>query len=127
MFRTLSLAIALGVIASAPHLAAQEQTPELLEANRKLIETNRKFTTNAPLVHYPPSARAHHLQGSGIYLLQLRSDGAVERVDIVKSTGYRELDDECVATYKKWRFRQNFVAKTHKVRMQITFTMSVSR
>ena len=117
MFRTLSLAIALGVVASAPHLAAQRQTPEFLEATRK-------FTAYAPLVQYPPSARAQHLQGSGIYLLHLHSDGTVERVDIVKSTGYRELDDVCVATYKKWRFRQNFVAKTHKVNIPVTFTMS---
>jgi TonB family protein len=114
MLRTLSLAIAWGVIASAPHLLAQGQTPEFLEANRK-------FTTYAPLIHYPPSARAHHLRGSGIYLLHVRSDGTVERVDIVKSTGYRELDDVSVATYKQWRFRKEFAAKAHKVKMPVTF------
>jgi TonB family protein len=117
MHRTLSVAIAFGVIASAPHLSGQGQTPEFLEANRK-------FTTYAPLLRYPISARAQHHQGSGIYSLYLRSDGTVERVDVVKSTGHRELDDVCVATYKKWRFRQNFVAKTHKVNMPVTFTMS---
>ena len=54
-------------------------------------------------------------------MLFLRSDGTVERVDIVKSTGYRELDDLCVATYKQRRFRQSFAAKTHKVKMPVTF------
>jgi len=115
----LSFAVAIGLIASARAALAQGHvvmTPEFVEANRK-------YTTYAPLLHYPASALARRAQGSGIYLLSLRSDGTVERVDIVKSTGYRELDDLCVATYKQWRFRQSYVAKVRKVKMPVTFTL----
>jgi TonB family protein len=119
MSRVLSFAIALAVIASSAHVRAQGHvimTPQLREANRK-------FTTHAPFPEYPRSARAHRLQGSGIYLLHLRGDGTVERVDIVQSTGHRELDEACLSAYKQWRFRQNFAAKTHRVKMPVTFTL----
>jgi TonB family protein len=117
MSRVLSFAIALAVIASSPHVLAQGHvimTPQLREANRK-------FTTYAPFPEYPASARAHRLQGSGMYLLRLRRDGTVERVDIVQSTGHRELDEACLSAYKQWRFRQDFAAKAHKVKMPVTF------
>jgi TonB family protein len=117
MSRALSLAIALAIVASSPHALAQGHvvmTPALLEANRK-------FTTYAPFPDYPASARAHHLQGSGMYLLQVRRDGTLERVDIVQSTGHRELDEACISAYKQWRFRHDFAAKAHKVKIPVTF------
>ena len=56
-----------------------------------------------------------------MYLLHVRRDGTVQRVDIVQSTGHRELDEACVAAYKQRRFRQNFAAKARKVKIPVTF------
>jgi TonB family protein len=119
MTRLLSVGIALALIASSECVLAQGHvlmTPELIEANRK-------FTTYAPFPQYSASAQAHHLEGSGLFLLHLRSDGSVSRVDVVQSTGHRELDDACISTYRQWRFRQNFAAKAHKVKIPVTFKM----
>src|SRR5262249_60217948 len=93
-------------------------TPELLDANRKL-------TTYAPLPQYPASALARHVEGSGIFLLHLRGDGMVERVDIVQSTSHRDLDEACLSVYRQWRFVPSFAAKVHKVKMPVTFSLKI--
>ena len=93
-------------------------TPELIDANRKL-------TTYAPLPQYPPLALARHAEGSGMFLLHLRSDGIVERVDIVQSTGHRDLDEACLTVYRQWRFVPSFAAKVHKVKMPVTFSLKI--
>jgi TonB family protein len=117
MSRTLFFAIALAVIASLPDLLAQGHvimTPQL-------VDEMRRFTTYAPFPQYSVSARAHHLRGSGWFMLHVRSDGTVERVDVVQSTRHRELDDACISAYMQWRFRKDFAAKTHKVKIPVTF------
>ena len=57
-----------------------------------LVESLRRETTFAPLPDYPMSAKRNHHQGSGLLLLHLRKDGGVESVELLKSTGHRELD-----------------------------------
>ena len=121
MSRALSFVIALAMIASSPQVRAQGHvimTPELLEANRR-------FTTYAPLPEYPASALAHHLEGSGLFMLHLRPDGIVQSVEILKSTGHRELDEACISAYRQWHFRPSFAAKAKKVKMPVTFTMAL--
>lgn len=102
---------------SSPHVFAQGHvimTPGLLRDTRNL-------TTYAPFPEYSASARARHLQGSGMFLLRVRNDGSVLRVDVVESTGHRELDDACISAYKQWRFRPEFAAKAPKVKIPVTF------
>jgi periplasmic protein TonB len=84
---------------------------------------NRRFTTYAPLPQYPASALTRHVEGNGMFLLKLRSDGTVERVDILQSTGHRDLDDTCLSVYKQWRFRPSFAAKVHNVKIPVTFSL----
>jgi TonB family protein len=72
---------------------------------------------------YSAAARARHLEGSGLFLLHLRSDGTVESVEVLKSTGQPELDQACVAAYRQWHFRQNIAATVHKVKIPMTFKM----
>jgi len=114
MTRALLSAIVLVGIHLPPHVfGGVVMTPELIEANRK-------FTIYAPFPEYPASARQHQLQGSGVYLLHLRKDGTVKRIEIVQSMGYRELDDACLVAFKKWRFRPDFAAKYTEVKMPVT-------
>jgi len=117
MRRVVLFVVGLAVIASSTHVFGQGHaimTPQLLELTRK-------FTVYAPYPKYPTSALAHHLQGSGMFLIHVRSDGTVSRVDIVQSTGHRELDDACLSVYRQWRFRKDFAAKVHNVKMPVTF------
>jgi TonB family protein len=120
MPRAAFLLTTFALIVSSLELLAQGHvimTPELTDAMRR-------FTTYAPFPQYSASARAHHLQGSGWFMLHVRSDGTVERVDVVQSTRHRELDDACISAYRQWRFRKEFAAKAHKVKIPVTFANS---
>jgi TonB family protein len=117
MARALLFAIAVMVIGASPPLVAQGyviMTP-------KLSDQIRRFTTYAPFPQYSASARAHRLQGSGLFSLYVKSDGTVSRVEVVQSTGHRELDDACISVYSQWHFRTDFAAKAHKVKIPVTF------
>jgi TonB family protein len=117
MSRTAFFITALALIVSSLGLFAQGHvimTPEL-------ADQLRKYTTYAPAPQYPASARAHGLQGSGTFYMYVRSDGAVSRVTVHQSTGYRELDKACISAYSQWHFRKEFAAKIHKVKIPVTF------
>ena len=123
MKQALLSAIAVVIVQSSLQLYAQGphgiRVPQVLQANNK-------FTTFAPLPGYPRGAEARHLEGNGMFLLHVRGDGSVSRVDIVQSTGHRELDEECLSVYGLWRFRTDFAAKTHEVKIPVTFKLSQS-
>jgi TonB family protein len=112
-----SFVVAFVVIGSFPDVFGQGHT--LMTPH--LLEMTRKFTVYAPYPDYPASALGRHLHGDGIFLLHVRGDGSVSRMDILKSTGHRELDDACLSVYSQWRFRKDFAAKVHNVKMPVTF------
>jgi TonB family protein len=110
------LLVALAAIGTATSAAAQYISPEL-------AAINRKYTTYSPTPEYSVSARARHLEGSGLFMLHLRPDGSVQYVEVLKGTGQQELDEACVSAYKRWRFRQNIAARAKKLKMPVTFKM----
>ncbi len=76
---------------------------------------------SAPRPEYPYKARLHFLQGSGSFILRVRPDGTVWRVDVEDSTGAPLLDQVTIAAYSKWRFKPGRVTA---VRVPISFTMA---
>jgi TonB family protein len=46
---------------------------------------------------------------TGVFLLSVRSDGTVAKVEILQSIGQSSLDAEWVKAFMKWRFRPNSV------------------
>jgi TonB family protein len=74
----------------------------------------------APRPEYPYKARLHYLQGSGSFVLRVRPDGTVARVDVEDSTGAPLLDQTAIATYSKWRFKPG---RVKAVRVPVSFTM----
>ena len=46
----------------------------------------------------------------GVFLLTVRSDGTVTKVETLQSTGAALADSEVKNTFKKWRFRPNSVS-----------------
>jgi periplasmic protein TonB len=54
---------------------------------------------------YPPAARRRGLEGEVILLAEVGTDGAVEAVSLLRSSGYPELDDAAMTAVEKWRFR----------------------
>jgi TonB family protein len=80
-----------------------------------------------PLILHAPRPKQHlrvmgymNLQ-IGVFLLTVRKDGTVEKVEILRSLGAALADNEVKQTFKKWRFRPNSV--TH-VRVPGYYTRS---
>jgi protein TonB len=64
----------------------------------------------ARLVHVaepkvPLNARRQHLRGDGYFMMHVRPDGSVSKVDVLRSTGHKVLDDAAVGALAKWRFK----------------------
>ncbi len=81
----------------------------------------REYLLSAPRPEYPYDARRRNLQGSGMFILRVRADGTVSRVDVEDSTGSPLLDQTAIAAYSKWRFKPGGVKA---VRVPIHFTMA---
>jgi TonB family protein len=72
------------------------------------------------LPDYPYAARDQHLEGSGLYRLNIKSDGTVSSVTILKSTGHILLDQAAIHAFRQWRFRPGTL---HVLKIPINFTM----
>jgi len=47
----------------------------------------------------------------GVFLLEVRPDGTVAEVKVVKSMGYNELNLHAIRWFKRWRFQPNSVTE----------------
>ena len=54
---------------------------------------------------YPARARRQGVQGTVLLRLLITSGGRVDKVDVVTSSGHRELDDAAIDAVGLWRFR----------------------
>ena len=77
----------------------------------------------APKPDYAYSAQSNRVQGSGIFQLRIRPDGTVSSVEMIRSTGWRDLDRSSTAVFSKWRFRS--VGHPATVKIPVTFTMGI--
>lgn len=57
----------------------------------------------------------------GVFVLQVRPDGTVSEVKMVKSMGYNELNVHAIRWFKQWRFQPNSVTE---VQMPISYLQS---
>jgi len=60
-------------------------------------------------------------QNDGVFLLQVRPDGTVSEVKMVKSMGYDELNLHAIRWFKQWRFHPNSVTE---VQMPMSYFQS---
>jgi TonB family protein len=72
------------------------------------------------LPDYPYAARDQRLEGSGLYRLNIKPDGTVSSVTVLKSTGHILLDQAAVHAFRQWRFRPGAL---HFLKVPINFTM----
>jgi TonB family protein len=80
----------------------------------------KHFALYAPPPQYPSAARARHLTGAGVFACNLRPDGTVASVDVVKSTGHDALDDAAISALRRWKFKPG---GAHVVRVPLAFTI----
>ena len=81
----------------------------------------RAVAISAPRPDYPFDARARHLTGSGIALLEVdRKTGYVVAARMLKSTGHVILDNAALSAFMRWHFKPGTV---REVRIPINYTM----
>ena len=72
-------------------------------------KNNRAFykmgTLNNPHPNYPLIARKKGWQGRIVLQVSVDSKGLVEKITILKSSGYEILDNESTNTIKRWKFK----------------------
>ena len=110
MLRLVTLVVALAVV---PHVANCEgvvkgKGPILLKV----------------LPDYPYAARNRHQEGSGLYRLNLKPDGTVSSVTVLKSAGHILLDQSAIHAFRQWRFTPG---ARQTVQIPINFTMNGMR
>jgi len=73
---------------------------------------------------YPYQDRAHHRTGSGLFRMEIDlKTGSVQKVTMIKSTGYDSLNEAATKALSKWRFRPN---TWKEVTFPVQFTMASS-
>lgn len=75
---------------------------------------------------YPPAAQERGEQGDVVLEFVVTAEGRVGEVTIVRSSGFRELDDAAVATVKKARFvpaKRNRRAVESTARLKLTYRL----
>ena len=77
----------------------------------------------APKPDYAWSAQTNHVQGSGIFRLVIRPDGTVSSVELVRSTGWRDLDKSSTTAFLKWRFKP--VSHQATIKVPISFSLGI--
>ncbi len=60
--------------------------------------------TYNPKPEYPPIAKQSGMEGQVIVKVLVGSDGKVDEVEVLQSSGYKELDEAASSTAKEWEF-----------------------
>jgi TonB family protein len=82
----------------------------------------RQLIIEAPHIHYPRLSRAVRSHGRGLYEMRIDvGTGKVNEVVILKSTGARLLDIECMRALGHWRFKPGTI---RIVRQAVLFDLS---
>ena len=75
----------------------------------------------APKPEYPAEARAHNLEGRGMFVVRINpKTGHVKSVSVEKSTGSAILDKAAMDAFRQWKFTLG----TPVVKIPMTFTAS---
>ena len=85
---------------------------------------SKHYALYAPRPEYPLAARKRHWTGAGIFACNVRPDGTVASVDVLRSTGHEMLDQAAITAFRQWRFQPR--DKFKLVRIPMNFWMNGS-
>lgn len=103
------------VLAAAVFLWPHFATPQLF------AEKPKEVVMYAPRPFYPAEARRRRIEGRGVYTMNIRPDGTVQSVAVVKGSGHVILDEAAAAALIRWRYHPTGAKRV--VTTPITFTM----
>jgi TonB family protein len=78
----------------------------------------KRRTLYSPRPEYPAFKNGKSPEGRGIFVLHIRNDGVVTGVSVIKSTGWKMLDDAAIVAFRKWRFARY---PSFDLEMRVTF------
>lgn len=97
------------------------QLPPLLR--RGALE--KAVILSTPKIEYPTQARRRHLQGEGMFCLNINYEtGTVSSVEVWTSTGHRILDEAAIRALRNWRFKPQAAVRWQ---VPVDFRMNGSR
>ncbi|PYL05710.1 MAG: hypothetical protein DME34_10665 [Verrucomicrobia bacterium] len=121
MCRGLILVALAITISSAPSRIAIAQSQDTSSKRQSVPGNSKSFAVYAARPRYPYEARAKGMAGSGVVLMKVDSrTGYVTSAQMLKSTGYKLLDEAALEAFRRWRFKPGTVSV---VKSPITFTM----
>ncbi|MEO0211779.1 MAG: energy transducer TonB [candidate division WOR-3 bacterium] len=103
----------LGAASAGPKAAPMELTGEV--ANRKIL--NKVKPT------YPEKARKEGWEGVVVLKFWVTPDGAVKNIQLVRSSGYPELDNSAKSALSQWRFAAKDVTVDEWGQLTVRFTL----
>ncbi len=103
----------LGATSSGPKSAPMELTGEV--ANRKILSKVRPS--------YPERARKEGWEGVVVLKFWVTPEGAVKNIQLVRSSGYPELDNSAKSALSQWRFAAKDVTADEWGQLTVRFTL----
>ena len=110
-------------------LSAQDARSNAYNTDQQGQKADPLYRFN-PKPKYPKVARSRGWQGSVLLEVVVSADGRVDKIVILKSSGYKVLDKEARRTVYRWRFRPAHVAGTaisSTVKIPIDFHLTAIR
>ncbi len=103
----------LGATSSGPKSAPMELTGEV--ANRKILSKVKPS--------YPERARKEGWEGVVVLKFWVTPEGAVKNIQLVRSSGYPELDNSAKSALSQWRFAAKDVTADEWGQLTVRFTL----
>lgn len=101
-------------VAESKAPASDRPAPESSEASaaslpamsaRGVESTTLPVSADCPDPLYPPDLSARRIRGEVVLKLHIDSSGAVASADVVRSSGYPQMDKSALDAVKKWKFQ----------------------
>jgi TonB family protein len=115
------VAAALSFAVASHHTFASEPTAQALAGVPRV--TREQMWIASPEPNYPAEALKQHLTGRGVFNLKIRPKTyTVSEVAVVKSTGYKILDDAAIKALSRWCGRPSeLMSRTDHVHVPVVF------
>ena len=108
--------------AQAENAAVKKQTRAKTEFDNLETAKARALMVYGPRPQYPYEARARHITGSGVAIVNVNPrTGVVTKAFIARSTGSPILDNAAISAFRFWIYQPNTVSK---VNIPFHYTMS---
>jgi TonB family protein len=76
----------------------------------------QRWVMRSPMPEYPIEARAHHITGSGIFVLRVQiKSGRVKEVIVARSSGHAILDEAAAKALRDWQFKPNTLSSIKEI------------